>query len=119
MKGAQDRFNFRKKRIRSKIFGSQDRPRLSVYRGYRHIYAQLVNDDNGHTLVAVSTLSPELKGKLKSTDTLPAAKAVGELIAKKAMEKGIKKIIFDRSGYMYAGRIKELADAARKIGLEF
>ncbi|MHB9156229.1 MAG: 50S ribosomal protein L18 [Endomicrobiales bacterium] len=119
MKGAQERFVLRKERVRRKIAGTESRPRLSVHRGLRHIYAQLIDDQKGHTIVFVSTLSPELKGKLKVFDTLPAAKAVGDLIAKKALEKGIKQVVFDRSGYVYAGRVKALADAARQAGLEF
>jgi large subunit ribosomal protein L18 len=119
MKSAKEKFVFRKERVRKKIFGTQDCPRLSVYRGYKHIYAQLIDDDKGHTLACASTLSSDLKGKLKVTDTMPAAKLVGELIAKKAAEKGIKKAVFDRGGYLYHGRIKVLADAARQAGLKF
>lgn len=119
MKGAQERHNLRKERIRRKISGTSARPRLSVHRGNKHIYAQLIDDEKGQTLVFVSTLSPEIKSKIKVADTLPAAKAVGEMIAKKAIEKGIKKAVFDRSGYVYMGRIKALADAARAAGLEF
>ena len=119
MKDAQKRFVFRKNRVRRKVSGTNDRPRLSVYRGHKHIYAQLIDDEKGHTLVHVSTLSPELKGKVKVTDTVPAAKAIGEMVARKAAEKGIKKVVFDRRGYVYAGRVKALADAAREGGLEF
>jgi large subunit ribosomal protein L18 len=119
MKDPKEKFIFRKTRVRSKISGTNDRPRLSVYRGQKHIYAQLIDDEKGHTLASVSTLSPELKGKLKVCDTIPAAKVVGEMIAKKAGEKGIKKVVFDRGGYVYTGRIKALADAARAGGLEF
>lgn len=119
MKGAKERFKLRKDRVRRAIVGSADRPRLSVYRGHNHMYAQLIDDAKGITLVAASTLDQELKGKLKVADTIPAAKAVGELIAKKAIEKGIKKAVFDRGGYVYMGRIKALADAARAAGLEF
>ncbi|MCX5782307.1 MAG: 50S ribosomal protein L18 [Elusimicrobia bacterium] len=119
MKKAKIRFNFRKERVRKKISGTKERPRLSVYRGHKHIYAQLIDDEKGHTLAFVSTLSPELKSKLKVTDTIPAAKAVGLAIAKLAQDKGIKKVVFDRRGFAYMGRIKALADAAREGGLEF
>lgn len=119
MKDAQKRFEFRKERVRRRISGTGSRPRLSVYRGHTHIYAQLIDDEQGVTLAAASTLAPELKGKLKVTDTVPAAKAVGELLARKALEKGIKQVVFDRGGHVYTGRIKALADAAREVGLEF
>lgn len=119
MKTSHEKFNFRKKRVRSKVFGTAERPRLSVFRGHKHIYAQLINDDKGTTIAHVSTLSADLKAKLKVHDNIPAAKAVGESIAKKAIEKGIKKVVFDRRGYLYHGRVKALADAARQAGLEF
>ena len=112
-------FKFRRMRVRNKVSGTGVRPRLSVYRGQKHIYAQIIDDEKSNTLVSASTLSPELKGKLKTTDNLPAAKAVGELIAQKALEKGIKKVVFDRGGYIYHGRVKALADSARQKGLEF
>jgi large subunit ribosomal protein L18 len=119
VKRALERYEFRKIRTRRKISGNAQVPRLSVYRGHKNIYAQLVDDANGHTLVSVSTLSEELKSKLKVGDNIAAAKAVGELVAKKGLEKGIKKIVFDRGGHIFAGRIKALADTARKAGLEF
>ena len=119
MNDSREKFEFRRKRVRKKIAGTSERPRLSVYRGNKHIYAQLIDDEKGMTVVATSTLSPELKGKLKVSDTIPAAQSVGESIARKAVEKGIKKVVFDRSGYLYTGRIKALAEAARKAGLEF
>ncbi|OGS37083.1 MAG: 50S ribosomal protein L18 [Elusimicrobia bacterium RIFOXYB2_FULL_49_7] len=119
MKDASKRFALRKERVRKKIFGTGICPRLSVHRGHKHIYAQLIDDEKGATLVAVSTLAPELKSALKVTDTVAAAKAVGEMIASKALEKGIKKAVFDRGGYVYHGRVKALADAARQKGLEF
>ncbi|WP_026486955.1 50S ribosomal protein L18 [Caldanaerobius polysaccharolyticus] len=116
-----DRNEARKKRhlrIRKKISGTPDRPRLCVYKSLKHIYAQLIDDTQGKTLVYVSTLAPELRGKVKGCN-INSAKAVGELLAKKALEKGIKKVVFDRSGYVYHGKVKELADAARSAGLEF
>ena len=119
MRTIKEQFTFRKSRTRAKISGSALRPRLSVYRGHKNIYAQVIDDEQGITLAAASTLSSELKGKLKSSDTVDAAKAVGELVAKKAKDKGISKVVFDRSGYQYHGRIKAFADAARQAGLEF
>jgi large subunit ribosomal protein L18 len=119
MKNSNRRFDYRVKRVRKKINGTHDKPRLSVYRGNKHIYAQIIDDSRGITLASASTLSPELKGKLKINDTVTAAKSVGELIAKKASEKGVKKVVFDRRGYEYAGKIKVLADTARERGLEF
>jgi large subunit ribosomal protein L18 len=113
----------RKKRIRKKIFGTPERPRLCVYKSCKHIYAQIIDDTIGNTLVAVSSLSPEIREKLeelkKKGGKTEVAKAVGELIAKKALEKGITKVCFDRGGFKYHGRIKALADAARALGLEF
>ncbi|MDR2436566.1 MAG: 50S ribosomal protein L18 [Endomicrobium sp.] len=119
MKDSNKRFDYRVKRVRSKIEGTQERLRLSVHRGHKHIYAQIIDDSKGATLASASTLSPELKGKLKVTDTVAAAKSVGELIAKKASEKGVKKIVFDRRGYEFRGKVKALADAARVGGLDF
>jgi large subunit ribosomal protein L18 len=119
MRDATSRFILRRERVRRKISGTSERPRLSVHRGLRNICAQLVDDEKGNTLVYASTLSPEIKDSFKAKDTLGAAKALGELISKKAIEKGIKKAVFDRGGYIYMGRVKALADAARKGGLEF
>lgn len=119
MRSNTEKFLFRKKRVRSKVRGTAARPRLSVHRGHSHIYAQLIDDDKGATLAAVSTLSPELKGTLKVTDTMPAAQAVGKAIAAQALKKGIKAVVFDRGGYIYTGRIKAFADAAREGGLDF
>jgi len=109
----------RRKRIRSRIQGTPERPRLNVFRSLKHIYAQAVVDTTGRTLVSASTLSPEIRGTLKYAGNVEAAKKVGELIAKKCLEKGIPKVVFDRSGYLYHGRIKALADAARASGLIF
>lgn len=108
----------RKLRVRKKVKGTEQRPRLTVYRSLSHIYAQVIVDATEQTLVAASTLSKELKGKLKSTSNIEAAQAVGQLVAQKALDKGIRKVVFDRNGFLYHGRIKALADAARQKGLE-
>ncbi|NWF92606.1 MAG: 50S ribosomal protein L18 [Syntrophaceae bacterium] len=109
----------RKKRVRGVIRGTPERPRLNVFRSLRHIYAQAIVDTEGKTLVSASTLSPELKGTLRYPGNVEAAKKVGELIAKKCLEKGIQKVVFDRNGYLYHGRVKALAEAARTNGLIF
>ena len=109
----------RKKRVRSRIQGTPERPRLNVFRSLKHIYAQAVVDTTGQTLASASTMSPELRGTLKYAGNVEAAKKVGELIAKKCLEKGIPKVVFDRNGYLYHGRIKALAEAARASGLIF
>ncbi len=109
----------RHKRIRKKVFGTPERPRLCVFRSNKHIYAQIIDDTIGHTLVSASTLDPELREKLQKTWNKEAAREVGRLIAKRALEKGIKKVVFDRGGYKYHGRVKELAEGAREGGLEF
>ncbi|MFZ5590523.1 MAG: 50S ribosomal protein L18 [Bacillota bacterium] len=109
----------RQLRVRKKVFGTAQRPRLNVFRSLSHIYAQIIDDEQGHTLVAASTLSPELKGKLEQTGNVAAARQVGLLIAEKARAKGITKVVFDRAGYLYHGRVKALADGAREGGLEF
>lgn len=109
----------RHKRVRKKVFGTPERPRLCVYKSLRYIYAQIIDDTKGHTLVAASSLEPELRTKLKSTKDTGAAKAVGRLIAERALAKGIRKVVFDRGGYPYHGRVAALAEAAREAGLEF
>lgn len=109
----------RKFRIRSKISGDAERPRLSVFRSARHIYAQVVNDVEGKTLASASTLSRDLKGTLSEDSKSDAAKKVGALIAKICLEKKIAKVVFDRNGYLYHGRVRALAEAAREAGLEF
>ncbi len=106
-------------RVRKKVYGTAERPRLNVYRSEKHIYAQIINDELGVTLVAASSLDKELKGKLECGSNKEAARVVGELVAKRALEKGIKKVVFDRGGYIYHGRVKELAEAAREAGLDF
>ena len=109
----------RKYRIRNKIAGSSGRPRLTVFRSARHIYAQIVDDVGGATLAHASTLSPDLKGTLSEDDKTAAAKKVGALIAKICLEKKIDKVVFDRNGYLYHGRVKAVAESAREAGLEF
>ncbi|MCP4721580.1 MAG: 50S ribosomal protein L18 [Desulfobacteraceae bacterium] len=109
----------RKKRIRKSIFGSQDRPRMSVFRTAKHIYAQIVDDTKGVTLVSASTLDKEYKESPVSGKKQEIAKAVGNLIGKRALDKGITKVVLDRNGFLYHGRIKALSDAAREAGLIF
>jgi large subunit ribosomal protein L18 len=109
----------RKLRIRKKVNGTAERPRLSVFRSTRHIYAQVIDDTSGKTLAAASTLSKELEGQLGEDNKVEAAKKVGKLIASVCKDKGITKIVFDRNGYMYHGRVSALAQAAREAGLEF
>lgn len=109
----------RKKRIRKNITGTVERPRLSIFRSDKHIYAQIVDDVQGVTLVATSTLSSEYRAGEKPAGKVGAAKRVGELIARKALEKGIAKVVFDRNGFIYHGRVQALADAAREAGLDF
>ncbi len=109
----------RKARVRTRIFGTEQRPRLSVFRSAKHIYAQLVVDATGSTILAASTLSPEIRAELEGLKKSDAAKKVGELIGRKAAEKNIRKVVFDRNGFLYHGRVKALAEGARASGLEF
>lgn len=106
-------------RVRKKIQGTPERPRLNVYRSLNHIYVQVIDDTRGETLVAASTLDPALTGTLKAGGNREAARAVGELTAKKCLEKGIDNVVFDRGGYLYHGRVKALAEGAREAGLKF
>jgi large subunit ribosomal protein L18 len=116
-KGAEDR---RKARVRRAIKkAANGRPRLSVFRSSKQIYAQVIDDVRGHTVASASTLEVDLKGKLKTGATVDAAKEVGKLVAERAVAVGVKQVIFDRSGYLYHGRVKALADAAREGGLDF
>ena len=108
-----------KARIRKKLAGSTERPRLAVFRSQSHIYAQVIDDDAGQTLCAASSLDKELKPQFKRGSNLAAAKAVGQLIADRAQAQGVKAVVFDRGGFKYHGRIKALADAARESGLTF
>ncbi len=109
----------RRKRIRKKIVGTSLKPRLSVFKSLRHLYAQVIDDERGMTLASACTLLPEIKDQIKYGGNVDASKLVGELIAKKALEHGIKKVVFDRGGYLYHGRVKALAEAAREVGLQF
>jgi len=118
-KEIQESRDRRHRRIRKKVIGTPQRPRLSVYRSLNHIYAQLVDDSHGNTIVAASTLDKELSAQKGHKGNVGMAKRVGELVAKRALERGLKKVVFDRSGYMYHGRVKALADGAREAGLEF
>jgi large subunit ribosomal protein L18 len=106
-------------RVRKKVYGTEQRPRLNVYRSEMNIYAQIINDDAGNTIVSASSIDKELKSSVQNGSNKEAAKAVGTLIAKRALEKGIKSVVFDRGGYIYHGRVKELAEAAREAGLDF
>jgi large subunit ribosomal protein L18 len=106
-------------RIRKRLSGTPVRPRLAVFRSQTHIYAQVIDDQVGRTLCAASTLDKDLKGTVKGGGTVGAAKEVGKLIAGRAQEKGIQAVVFDRGGFLYHGRIKALADAAREAGLKF
>lgn len=109
----------RHRRVRKKISGTPECPRLDVFRSSRHIYAQVIDDQAGRTLVAVSTLDPELRKSISYGGNRDAAKKVGEILAGKALDRGIKNVVFDRSGYLFHGRVKELAEAAREKGLDF
>jgi len=109
----------RQSRVRKKIRGTSERPRLNVFKSSRHIYAQLIDDTTGATLVSASTLIEDVATGLTHTGNLEAAKKVGEAVAKRALDKDIKSVVFDRNGFLYHGRIKALADAARENGLSF
>ncbi len=111
--------NNRKERIRKKISGSTERPRLTVYKSLKHLHAQVIDDSTGRTLASASTLSKELKGKLDEGDKKTAAKQVGLLLAEKCKAAKIEKVVFDRNGYPYHGRIAATADGAREGGLQF
>ena len=117
-KSSKDQVRLRiHERIRHRVHGSQERPRLAVFRSLKHIYAQVIDDRKGHTLAAAS--SNEKKSAVGNGGNLAGAKQVGKLIAERAQAGGVKKVVFDRGGYLYHGRIKALADAARQAGLEF
>jgi large subunit ribosomal protein L18 len=119
---SSDRVTARKARhfrVRKNVSGTPEKPRLNVFRSLNHIYVQVIDDFSGKTLIAASSIDKELKGKAGKSGNIEAARSVGSLIAKRAVGKGIKKVVFDRGGYLYHGRVKALADAARKGGLEF
>ncbi len=109
----------RHKRIRKKIMGTAERPRLCVYKSLKHIYAQLIDDEAQRVITGVSTLTPKIRELIKNGGNKEAAKLVGKMIAEKALSLGIKKVVFDRNGFKYHGRIKALADSAREAGLIF
>jgi len=106
-------------RVRRKVTGTAERPRLNVFRSSKHIYAQLIDDVAGVTIVSASTVEKELSGEIKNGGNVESARKVGEMIAKRAQEQGKKVVVFDRGGYLYHGRIQALAEAAREAGLEF
>jgi large subunit ribosomal protein L18 len=106
-------------RIRNRLSGTSTRPRLSVFRSNKHMYAQVIDDEAANTLVAASTTEKAVKSELKYTDDVEAAKYLGTVIAKRTLEKGISEVVFDRGGFIYQGKIKALADAAREEGLDF
>ncbi|MBO2520876.1 MAG: 50S ribosomal protein L18 [Clostridia bacterium] len=106
-------------RVRKKVFGTPERPRLSVYRSLKHMYAQIIDDVQGRTLVSASTLDKELRGKLTYTGNVEAAREVGRLLARRAKEAGIQAVVFDRGGNLYHGRVAALAEGAREGGLDF
>jgi large subunit ribosomal protein L18 len=106
-------------RVRKNILGSAERPRLSVFRGLAEIYAQVINDQEGHTMASASTIDQELRAKLEGLNKTEQARQVGRAVAERAKAKGISKVVFDRGGYRYIGRVKALADGAREGGLEF
>ena len=106
-------------RVRKRVAGTGERPRLAVFRSLNNLYAQVINDETGATIVSASTIDKEMKSTVKSGGNIEAAKAVGALVAKRAADKGVKQVVFDRGGFQYHGRVKALADAAREGGLEF
>ena len=106
-------------RMRNRFAGTAERPRLAVFRSNNHMYAQIIDDTVGHTLVAASTLEKDVKAELEKTNNVDAAAYLGKVIAQKALDKGIKTVVFDRGGFIYQGKIQALAEAAREAGLEF
>lgn len=109
----------RHRRVRKRVVGNSERPRLNVFRSLKHIYAQVIDDSQGHTLVAASTLDPELRTRVQGLTKVEQAKLVGEALAERALAHGLKRVVFDRGGYRYHGRVKALTEAARTGGLEF
>lgn len=109
----------RHRRIRARVSGTSERPRLNIFRSNKHIYAQVIDDTTGRTLVEASTMDKEFKDLSESGSTVAAAEKIGSMVAKRAVEKGVRAVVFDRGGYLYHGRVQALADAAREAGLEF
>ena len=107
------------RRMRNRFSGTAERPRLAVFRSNNHMYAQIIDDTVGNTLVAASTLDKDVKAELEKTNNVDAAAYLGTVVAKKALDKGIQTVVFDRGGFIYEGKVKALADAAREAGLEF
>jgi large subunit ribosomal protein L18 len=121
MKGAekQARRKVRQRRVRKKVWGTVERPRLSIFKSDKHIYAQIINDLEGRTLATASSMSKTFRGQARFGRNVAGAKLVGSLIAQEALARGIQKVVFDRNGFLYHGRVKALAEAAREGGLEF
>ena len=109
----------RHRRIRKKVFGTAERPRMSVFKSLKHMYVQIIDDEKGHTLVSAATNEKEIREAIKGMSKTEQAKYLGKVVAERALEKGIKKVVFDRGGFKYQGRVQALADAAREAGLEF
>ena len=122
MKTKEDRRERIKHRIRKRVQGTEARPRLTVFRSVAHMYVQVVDDMTGRTIASASTVEPTVKGAMKKTErggNIAGAKTIGKTIAERLIEKGVKRVVFDRGGFLYHGRIRAVADAARKAGLEF
>ena len=122
IKTREDRRDRIKYRIRKRVSGSQERPRLTVFRSVTHMYVQVVDDMTGRTIASASTVEPTVKGALPTAakgGNIEGAKAIGKTIAERLLEKGVKRVVFDRNGFLYHGRVKAVADAAREAGLEF
>jgi len=109
----------RHRRIRKSVFGTAERPRMAIYKSLKHMYVQIINDEIGHTLVSAATNEKAIQEAIKGMSKTEQAKYLGKVIAERALEKGIKKVVFDRGGFKYQGRVQALAEAAREAGLEF
>ncbi|MGF1494094.1 MAG: 50S ribosomal protein L18 [Microcoleaceae cyanobacterium] len=109
----------RHRRVRRRVFGTTERPRMAVFRSHKHIYVQVIDDTQHHTIAAASTLETDLKSDLDTGATCDASTRVGQLVAERSLAQGVKQVVFDRGGYLYHGRVKALADAAREAGLDF
>jgi large subunit ribosomal protein L18 len=109
----------RRAHVRKRVVGTPERPRLNVFRSLKHIYAQVIDDSQGHTIAAASTVDKEVREQIVGMNKTEQAQVVGRVVAERALAKGVKKVVFDRAGYKYHGRVKALAEAARKAGLEF